>query len=394
MNENKTEKSYHLIAGILFAAAFAVQYLLTPLIYEYTPSLNFWTIVFIIGLLGTAVLMFLKRRDLFTVIAIALIAVFTVYCYISYFDIEGYSPFLVSVLEYDYWSGYSHYTTISYFLVLVELLYPLAALLLLFIAAANFTNYLGNAKDKLNGLWFLPCALMGIYCIMTQLRLVVIEMFEMHCMYYCSVMTSIVCLIMAVAFLFAGLWIAHPNGLSESKTRYETEDGNTAAYTEVLPEAYCGLVKHILLLLFTCGIWMLIWVYRMTGYTNAVKGEEKRNPTNKLLLYIFVPFYSIYWIYKTAQRIDKMAKAKNIESDLATLCLILAIFVPIVAPILMQDKMNKIVKTKGVRASASESTEGTTIGVADELKKYKELLDAGIISEEEFETKKKQLLGM
>ena len=38
-----------------------------------------------------------------------------------------------------------------------------------------------------------------------------------------------------------------------------------------------------------------------------------------------------------------MAAAKNIPSDLSTLCLILAIFVPIIPPILMQDKLNDIV---------------------------------------------------
>lgn len=34
------------------------------------------------------------------------------------------------------------------------------------------------------------------------------------------------------------------------------------------------------------------------------------------------------------------------------------------------------------------------ISSADEIKKFKELLDSGIISQEEFETKKKQLLGL
>ena len=35
-----------------------------------------------------------------------------------------------------------------------------------------------------------------------------------------------------------------------------------------------------------------------------------------------------------------------------------------------------------------------TSSSADELKKYKDLLDNGIISQEEFEAKKKQLLGL
>ena len=37
---------------------------------------------------------------------------------------------------------------------------------------------------------------------------------------------------------------------------------------------------------------------------------------------------------------------------------------------------------------------GTFVNNADELKKYKELLDDGVITQEEFETKKKQLLNM
>lgn len=42
-------------------------------------------------------------------------------------------------------------------------------------------------------------------------------------------------------------------------------------------------------------------------------------------------------------------------------------------------------------AQAAESTQGSA---ADEIKKYKELLDIGAITEEEFSAKKKQLLGI
>ena len=44
--------------------------------------------------------------------------------------------------------------------------------------------------------------------------------------------------------------------------------------------------------------------------------------------------------------------------------------------------------------SGNRTAQTTTISVADELKKYKELLDMGIITQEEFEAKKKQLLGL
>lgn len=41
----------------------------------------------------------------------------------------------------------------------------------------------------------------------------------------------------------------------------------------------------------------------------------------------------------------------------------------------------------------AKETKPTGIGVADELKKLKELLDSGAISQDEYDMKKKQLLG-
>jgi ATP-dependent DNA helicase RecQ len=55
-----------------------------------------------------------------------------------------------------------------------------------------------------------------------------------------------------------------------------------------------------------------------------------------------VPFYIIFWTYKTAQRIDSMAMSRGLSSDMAILSLILEIFVPIIPPILLQDKLNAI----------------------------------------------------
>ena len=215
-------------------------------------------------------------------------------------------------------------------------------------------------------------------------------------------------LLMAAAMLFAGLAIVFPDGLPKSNSNAaftQTEGENQKMETNtsgvangVTNEAYCDLVKHILLLIFTFGIWHLIWIYRMTGYTNAVQDEEPRSPTNKLLLSLFVPFYIIYWTYKTAQRVDKMAAAKGLTSDMAMLCLILEIFVPIIPPILLQDKMNNIVTAGDARPAAAPKAQKTnndaTLGTAEELKTYKELLDSGVITQEEFDAKKKQLLGL
>ena len=63
---------------------------------------------------------------------------------------------------------------------------------------------------------------------------------------------------------------------------------------------------------------------------------------------MLVPFYSIYWVYKTAQRIDKLAATVDVVSDLTVVCLILEIFVPLIPPILMQDKINKILEANTI----------------------------------------------
>ncbi len=107
---------------------------------------------------------------------------------------------------------------------------------------------------------------------------------------------------------------------------------------------FCGLVKHILLLLFTCGIWSYIWVYRTTEFLNRTD-REQQSAGVQLLLCILVPFYSIYWYYKNAQRIDRFAAANGVYSDLETPCLVCSILLGGAAAVLMQEKINCVLYT-------------------------------------------------
>lgn len=50
--------------------------------------------------------------------------------------------------------------------------------------------------------------------------------------------------------------------------------------------------------------------------------------------------------------------------------------------------------SKYIEEQSKKVVSDTAISSADELKKYKELFDSGIITQEEFESKKKQLLGL
>ena len=281
----------------------------------------------------------------------------------------------------------------------------LAYVTMLLILLCNTISAFEKAAMRINKfIWFIPAILMFVgfgvqngrvlfHQVLSYLELGIPIFFEFY---------GIQPLVEALMLLCIGIWIK--NIYQEPKTskvhisKPQKVEGNyTKSETVVSNDIYCGMAKHVLLLLFTFGIWYYMWIYRMTGYTNAAENEEYRNPTKKLLLCLFVPFYIIYWTYKTAQRVDKMAAVKGISSDMATLCLILAIFVPIIPPILLQDKMNNIAMandTQSVSTPKVETVNGATLGTAEELKKFKELLDSGAITQEEFDAKKKQLLGL
>ncbi len=248
------------------------------------------------------------------------------------------------------------------------------------VSAIMLTKSPEKYRQIVKKFWFVPPVCIVINCILNILNLFGVLFWNVGL----SITLIVTNILVAVGSFLAALWCVYPNERPSSHTAAKGANGKTVVTNEV----YCGLMKHVLLLLFTFGIWNFIWIYRTTKYLNCVEDEEPRNPTTKLLLCLFVPFYSIYWIYKSAQRIDKLAKTKGISSDIATLCLILAIFVGIIPPILMQDKINAIVTARGIAVSPQIPA------TPDELKKYKELLDNGVITQEEFEAKKKQLLNL
>ena len=151
---------------------------------------------------------------------------------------------------------------------------------------------------------------------------------------------------------------------------------------------------HILLSIFTFGVWSLIWTYRTTRYLNKAPGAQWHDPTKKLLLCIFVPFYQVYWYYAQGQRLDTYAK-QNLPNATAhaTAYLILSIFIPGCASILMQDCINCICATHESPAEVVTDAKNEQTNL-DDLVRLKELWDMGVITQEEFDAKKKQLLGL
>lgn len=159
-------------------------------------------------------------------------------------------------------------------------------------------------------------------------------------------------------------------------------------------DGYCDMLKHVLLLSFTFGVWYFLWIYRTTRYLNQAEEEPPRTPVNQLLLCLFVPFYHIYWVYQSAQRLDRLADSRGVLSDLRVVCLVMAFFVPILPPALMQEKMNRL---SGRLESAGESPRRAPSpdeDLAGRLRTYKSLLDDGLITQEDYDVKKAQILGL
>ena len=343
----------------------------------------------------------------------------------------------------------------------------LGDLLLVAVLAAGLLPQLKSLGERVKDFYFVPAILIGVPLLVTLVSSVrALPAYEymppMFRIYF--ILSPIVRLIAyTVGAFFAGKWAFEkeaPAGFTRYAEGYQTQGGTAAGAVPAAGEGYIDMVKHVLLLLFTFGIWLLIWIYRTTEYTNRVRDEERRDPTGKLLLCMFVPFYLIYWTYKTAQRIDKLSVERGLPGDSATLMLVLEIVFSILPPIMMQDKINKIASAPAgsFRTSPPQNyapqnyapqnyapenyapqnyapenyapqpdapqtyapenyapqpeapqnyapenyapqpdapqTYGPRAGAAAELRQYKQLLDDGVITPEEFEAKKKQILGI
>ena len=345
------------------------------------------------------VIMFLRMKNVLPAIGFAVLAVDRVVCMAVYGVID-----------------------------VISILWTLIFLLAAVICFASLTNIMPMQREAFRRLWFLPAVLSAVKWVIAIVwtlhrdsRRILSYGFAEYLSSSGIISTLLQGVFITALMLFALLWAANPDGIPSKGTS----------------KAYCNMALHILLLLFSCGIWYWIWNYRMTRDTNAVRDEAERNPVTKLLLCMFIPFYGIYWTYKTAQRIDKMAWDRNIPSSTAALCLIMEFFLPIVPPIVMQDKMNAVAAARdpqpvfyrqpAAQPQAAEARQypqsqqyatqaqqypqsqpqpvqapeypqnqpsAAAQDIAEKLRTYKALLDVGAISQKEFEEKRRQLLGL
>ena len=335
-------------------------------------SFNYISVFKLVGYLALSCALFAKNRNNTSVVLLGLIALINALYLIKNFSIANLMFFLSYALLAVYALSAFEQTLIKIdFSKVNEAVSKLHYLPAVLVAVAFAINFIPSAIIRIESIKNEYYFLNNVTFYIIKALLPTIVQITLRC----------------IALLSIGKWIKDP--YTTVSIPENTTNGGTCN-TEEYNEAYCGLGKHIVLCLFTCGIWYLIWTYRTTKYLNKAPNAEHYNPTSKLLLCMFIPFYQIYWFYKHGRRIDTMSKFKKLNnSDMATLCLILGIFIPIVACILMQDRINILCTTKAT-VEEQKANNSTT----EELKEFKELLDSGVISQEEFDAKKKQLLGL
>lgn len=214
--------------------------------------------------------------------------------------------------------------------------------------------------------------------------------------------------------------------------------GNTSATTNQnsavsMHEGQESIVLLIVLSIITFGIYAFIWIYKTSKFINERSGKVQFSAGAEVALCLFVPFYILYWYYKQSKNVYEMSLRANINNgDLSIPNLILGLFgFSIVAIALIQNQINKLYfpqpsypgqqpsyagrqgqPQQNIRQTPTANTRQyqNMNGAAAEnpnaqgnaefaknieyIKQLKELLDNGIITEEEFETKKRKLLGL
>lgn len=153
-------------------------------------------------------------------------------------------------------------------------------------------------------------------------------------------------------------------------------------------DGYLSFPLHVMCMLFFGFVWEFIWIYKVTKFLNA-KTKFNRDTTVTLLLAIFVPFYTIYWTYKAAQEIDGLRQEET--SGIAAICLVLCFVFPVAPPLLMQWKINKYSEKDTPKETRAKSVDSIT--VAEDLKRYKELLDEGAITQDDYDKIKSRYLS-
>ena len=113
------------------------------------------------------------------------------------------------------------------------------------------------------------------------------------------------------------------------------------------PVTQRGIALSIILVLVTCGIYALYWLYCLVTDLNTASGETDDTSGGMVLLLSIVTcgIYQLYWYYKAAGKVNRIRtfNGEVQDSSLGILYLLLSLFgFGIVSMALIQNELNKV----------------------------------------------------
>ena len=193
--------------------------------------------------------------------------------------------------------------------------------------------------------------------------------------------------------------------LKLDEPKISTEGNNIKDSNALIREeksiGYCIILSFV-----TFGIYLIIWMNSMIKKIR-ITNSESTDSAGELLALIFIPFYSIFWVYTRSQKLFLSSKKIGVQlTDNSVINLLLSLFgLSIVSYAIIQNDLNVIARSFSHTTSKNYKTEDVVENVIDEpresnknsenldlLQKLADLKEKGVLTEEEFLNKKKELL--
>lgn len=175
-----------------------------------------------------------------------------------------------------------------------------------------------------------------------------------------AMMGSVTNLLISVSFVFfAGYLETRPkikaDFTKEKDVVYDIANHNASLKDNVdYHYMNTGIVVHFFLTIVTCGIWNYIGIFKITRYLSSMNKDYYRDPITKLLLVMFIPFYSFYWYYKSGVIVDRLNKRPKGKSGVL-LCLLSIIF-PGASFLVLINKAQELEYTMPPQNNSQESS--------------------------------------
>lgn len=153
-----------------------------------------------------------------------------------------------------------------------------------------------------------------------------------------------------------------------------------------------NIAKMVILSIITLGIYTYVWLYKIAKKIKELSGDFSSVAT-EIICIMFVPFYLLYWVYTRYAKLKTVADNDGIEiGNNGVLYLILSLLgLGLISIALIQNDLN--IMARSINGETPKVKNVQNNDNVETLKKLSELHMQGILSDEEYETKKREILN-